>query len=172
MTNTTEYAQNIFDDAYKQVEEDRKPLKLESLLRRTVAYGLKAVAVFGGLAITAGVSAKWSQIIGVAIAAAIAIDLLFSNHLRVIAVAKASQAYKRLLRQVRRTHQVELVSILEKKSHDEATAQVELNNLITRLTKQLHDECTEIEKALDEMHIKALDVLSLEADRAKTKDRH
>lgn len=132
-----------------------------------MAYGLKAIAVFGALAISSGLVSEYAQSIGLAVAAAVAVDGLFSNHVRMLLVTKAAQAYKRLANDARRTHTLRLGPILEIKETQPDNFRRQFIQLHSELTAKLHSGCAEIELALDEGHIKALDALTLDSVRSK-----
>lgn len=167
-TDPLGFAQNAFDAAYKEAEAARRSVRRSSILRRVVAYGLKAIAVFGGLAISSGLLSPYAQLIGIAIAAAVAADGLFSNHVRMILVTKAAQAYQRLVNEARRVHTRRLGTILPSKEKDPEESQRQLLSLLDELTGKLHSGCTAVELALDEGHIKALDTLTLDSERSKS----
>ena len=166
-TDPLGYAQNAFDAAFQEAEKALSPVRWSSIFRRTMAFGLKAIAVFGGLAISSGLVAPYAQVIGIAIAAAVAVDGLFSNHVRMMLVTKAAQAYKRLTNEARRSHTRRLAPILAIKETQPADSQKQLLSLLDELTGKLHSGCTEVETALDEGHIKALETLSLDSERTK-----
>lgn len=166
-TNPLGFAQNAFEAAYREAEAARRPVRRSSILRRTVAYGLKAIAVFGGLAISSGLVSPYAQLIGLAIAAAVAVDGLFSNHVRMLLATKADQAYQRLVNEARRAHTLRLGPILAIKEKEPEESQRQLLSLLNELTGKLHSGCTEVELALDESHIKALDTLTLDSERSK-----
>lgn len=168
-SNVTAYLQNQFGAEYEDTEAARKAVTGESQRRRWVAYGLKAVAALGGLVLAAGLLPPYSQALGFAIAAAVAIDGLFSNHLRLITTVKASQAYRRLLRSVARTHRRELGLVLAQKQTDAAAAEKALNDLNSRLLAELHSGSEEIEAALDAADVKALTRLSLDTEKDAAK---
>ncbi|MEJ8858415.1 hypothetical protein WKW79_27860 [Variovorax robiniae] len=168
-TNPLEVAQNAFEAAFTEAKKARWPLQLSSFLRRLLAYGLKAIAVFGALAISSGRLSEYAQFIGIAIAVAVAIDGLFSNHVRMMLVTKAAQAYRRLTNEARRAHMLRLPSILAIKVQDsgEEESKQQLLLLLYELTAKLHSGCAEVELALDEGHFKALDTLTLDSERSK-----
>ena len=164
-SDPVEYAQDIFEDAFNEARKSKKPVLIESIIRRIWAYGLKGIAVFSGIAIASGVDEFISHILGIAVAVSVAIDFLFSNHERMGATTKASQAYNRLIKEVRRTHQVELTPILIQKTKNSERAKTDLIELLGSLTSQIHTQCEMIEQALDEINLKALDSLSIERER-------
>ena len=167
-TNPIEYAQNTFDSAYTEAITAKKRLSIRSLLRRSIAYSLKAVAVFGGIAVASGRFSSDAQNIGIAIIVAVAIDGLFSNHIQTMLVTKAANAYDRITKQAKRAHELRLASILTVKKGKEADeSKRQLMALLAELTSQLHSGCAEIEALLAEGRYKALDSLSLDSERSK-----
>jgi len=166
-TDPLGFAQNAFEAAYREAEGARRPLQRSSVFRRLVAYGLKAVAVFGGLAISSGLLSPYAQLLGIAIAVAVAADGLFSNHVRMMLVTKAAQALKRLENEARRAHTRRLAPILAIKDKQPEESQHQLLALLDELTGKLHSGCADVELALDEGHIKALDTLTLDSERSK-----
>ncbi|OIO70633.1 MAG: hypothetical protein COW19_11355 [Zetaproteobacteria bacterium CG12_big_fil_rev_8_21_14_0_65_55_1124] len=161
------YAQDTFADVLKEVEADRSPINRESIWRRVMAYGLKTVAVIGGIAIASGIKEDMAHYVGIAITTAVAVDGIFSNHMRMIAVTKAAQAYGRVLKQAKRLHQQGLGPILKQMEKYPEKGEQELLDLLQKLTEQIHSECTLIELALDEMQIKALDMISVAPKKGK-----
>ena len=166
-TDPLGFAQNAFEAAFNEANKAREPLKRSSIVRQVMGYGLKAIAVFGGLAISTGLVSPYAQYIGIAIAAAVAVDGVFSNQVRMMLVTKAAQAYKRLANDARRSHTLRLGPILEIKVTQPEEFRQQFLHLHNELTGKLHSGCTEIEIALDEGHIKALDTLTLESERSK-----
>jgi hypothetical protein len=165
----TRYLQEQFGDAYNETEAARKAVAREAARRRSLAYLLKAVAALGGLVLAAGLVPPLSQGLGLAITAAVTIDGLFSNHIRLITSVKASQAYKRLLRRVVRSHQRDLAPVLQLNDSERSGAQRRLNELNARLLSELHSGAELIETALDEADLKALLRLSLEQEDVQSR---
>jgi hypothetical protein len=166
-SNPVEYAQNVFDEAYQYAQSERQPLRREAVRRAVIAYGLKGLAVFGGIAIASGLLQEHAQTIGLAITVAVAADGLSSNHVRMVLVAKAAEAYRQLGRQAKRDHQKALIPILEKMQKDPDSARSDLLTLLKTLTEKLHTGCEQIEKALSEKQIETLNALSLDPERSK-----
>jgi hypothetical protein len=161
------YAQEQFTKEYTKVEADAKTISRESNRRRFVAYIFKLLAVFGGLAVAAGVSGQAAQIIRIAIAPAVSLDFVFSNHERLIVVVEARNAYRRLLNQVRREHQQKLTPIIDLKHDDPGAAKKQGIALLQELLVKLHSGCEKVEEALSEADLKALRAISMEEHRAR-----
>ncbi len=162
-----EFIQKIFGDKYSEVEATAGKVHSEAMFRRGLAYLLKGIAAFGGLAITAGVPKDVAHGIGIIIAVAIAVDGLFLNHMRLIAVVKADKAYKYLLRDVRDDHQVAQAPMLG--IADENTKLSKLSDLNLSFKTRLDKESKIIDMALDEVDIKALNALSVDTEKNRLK---
>jgi hypothetical protein len=106
------FAQNAFEAAYNQTIMSRKPIWRSALARQALAYSLKAIAVFGGFAIASGRMSPYAQDIGLAVTAAVIVDGFFLNHVRMLLVTEAAQAYKRLANEARGEHTLRLGPIL------------------------------------------------------------
>jgi hypothetical protein len=169
--NAFSFYQKIFDDSYNQVASTKKKIHGEALFRRGLGYLLKGIAVFGGITIAAGVPEKAAHAIGIAITVVVALDGLLSSHLRLITLTKADHAYKHLLKDTENEHGLKLAPILVLKETDENAAKAQLNELNSSLKKRLDAEAKKIEIAIDETDVKALDALSLEAERRQTSRR-
>lgn len=159
------YIQEQFTEEYNKVQADERRIARESLWRRVIAYGFKLLAVIGGIAVAAGVNEQASQIIGVGIAVAVALDGIFSNHERLLVAVNARDAYRRLINQVRRKHQQQLAFILKLKEKDELAAKSTLTELCQLLLSKLHNDCEQIEEALRTADLKALRGISMEQHR-------
>jgi hypothetical protein len=165
--NLIEFLQNRFSETHQKVSDDSKVISREAKLRRTLAYFLKAVAVFGGLAIAVGIPKEWSQVVGILIAVAITVDSLFSNHRRLLSVTEASNAYKNLLRDIEQTYNIKLAEVLKtRKTKGEAKAKDKLEALINNLLIQLQGEQSRIEKGLQDSDLKLLESIKLEHQTA------
>jgi SMC proteins Flexible Hinge Domain len=128
-----------------------------------LAFFLKGVAVFGGLAFAAGLKGPIAHVVGIAIAVAIAIDALLFNHVRLVVVTKADQAYKNLLKDTKNKHVIGLSPILKlKETGQTAKAQDQASEFLLSLKKELDKKSGEIEKALDAINIKSLESLALQ----------
>jgi hypothetical protein len=139
--------------------------------RRLIAYGFKVLAVIGGIAVAAGISKEAAQVVGIAIAVVVAVDGIFSNHVRLLATVEAKNAYDRVLNQVRREHQQKLIPILQLKEAEERNKDpdpksvTQLLELNSTLLKKLHDECTKVEEAERATDLGALRGISLDHER-------
>ena len=164
--NPLDYLQNRFEEAYSETDRAAKTLARETTQRRLAARILKAIAVFGGIAITAGLHGIWSQVVGILIAVSVGVDYVLSNHKSLIAKTEAQYAYENLLKRVKRRHQRELVDVLDLKSRDESESRAMLQKLVSELMAELHEKQELIEKGLQEKNLEMLRALSLEQHSA------
>src|SRR5437868_10575213 len=93
--NSFKHAQDQFEGEYNRVRSVAKWKGIRAWARRVVAYGFKILAVMGGIAVAAGISKEAAQIVGIAIAVVVALDGIFSNHVRLLASVEAKHAYDR-----------------------------------------------------------------------------
>lgn len=166
-----EFVQKIFQDSWTLAKENKEKVHRDALQRKWTAYGLKAVAVFGGIAIAAGLPETAAHLVGVAITIAISLDAMFSNHVKLVTATKADNAYKYLLRDVQNEHSTKLAPILILKKSNPTEAQRQLSELNTALKQRLDGESKTIEIAIDEADVKALTALSLDSDRQSRRGR-
>lgn len=161
-----EYLQKQFEEEYGRASAAAQRLSREAKQRRWAAYTLKAIAIFGGISIAAGLRGVWSQVVGLLVTVAVAVDALFSNHKRLLTVTAAANAYSNLLRNIRQTYNQKLVGILKLKGPDGKKAKAQLENLIDGLLRELHNEQNQIEGGLQAADLKLLDNISLEQHAA------
>ena len=164
--NVIEFLQKRFEDDYSTVTLSSRRHLREAKLRRWTAYLLKAIAIFGGIAIAAGLNAFWSHVVGLAIAVVVAMDALSSNHKRLLIVTAAANAYSNLLRNIHQTYMQKLAGVLRLKKTDKAAAETELESLIDTLLNQLNAEQNRIEEGLQADDLKLLKDISLEQHAA------
>jgi hypothetical protein len=156
------YLQDRFEESINTAEEAAIKLRQEAGWRRFIAYALKAIAIFGGISITAGLRQPASQIVGIVITVAIAFDTLFSNHKRLLAVTSAANAYSNLLSNVKDSYNIELGAILKLNETDEEKARKQLQTMVTKYMKKIIEERQKIDTALQETDLKLLNTISLE----------
>lgn len=161
--NLIKYLQERFADAYEKAKGEAKTISQEAWWRRTIAYSLKGIAVFGGISIAAGLHGIWSQVIGILITVVVAVDALSSNHRRLLFVTEASNAYRNLLRDIEQTYNIKLGEILKLRERGrDVEAKDKLESFINELLIQLQSEQNRIEKGLQEADLKLLETIKLE----------
>lgn len=160
--NNLEFLQNRFQEDYEGLKAEAVKRAQEAKWRRISAYTFKGIAVFGGISIAAGLHGVWSQVIGILITVAVAIDALFSNHKRLLIVSAAAHAYSNLLDNIKHTHTQKLAEVIKLRQTDQDNARTKLEELLSGLMLQLHNEHQTIETGLKEADLKLLNTISLE----------
>jgi hypothetical protein len=163
-----DYLQKRFEEDYSTVNTSSQHLSREAIVRRWTAYLLKAIAVFGGIAIAAGLNAYWSHVVGVLIAVVVGTDGVFSNHKRLLIVTAAANAYSNLLRNIRQTYNQKLGDVLRLKTRDKAAAESQLGDFIGSLLRELNKEQNQIESGIQSDDLKLLQNISVEQHAAAT----
>ena len=152
-----EFAQNRFAEEIQKVQGAIAKLNQGTMMRRIVAYGVKGIAVLGGVMITLGLLEEWSRYIGAAITVAVAVDYISSNHRRLLALTEAKYAYSTLLNAVDRTHTRRLADVLAlKQAAGDAAARPELLKLLKELLDKLHTKENEIEALIQRADLEGL----------------
>jgi hypothetical protein len=166
--DSLEFQQNRFKEQYEAAGKAAEKLRGEARLRQIAAYILKGIAVFGGIAVAAGLGGKLSQVVGILISVAVAGDSLFSNHKRLLIVKKASNAYSGLLGIISHRFNEALVPILDnqKTSAHKAHAAGDLGKVISSASEMLFEEKKKIDTAVQEEDLKLLNSLSVEGTKA------
>jgi hypothetical protein len=159
--NSVAFGQNRFEEEYAQAEADHKKLSSEAKIRRFTAYFLKGLAIFGGIAVAAGLSGFWSHLVGIAIMAAVGIDSWLSNQKRLLLVTKAANAYKRLLKTTRHEYNQSLAPSLKLPETDPKRGE-QIEAVIQEKTDKLFKEQQVIDAALEEEDLKLLNYLAME----------
>jgi hypothetical protein len=166
ITNVIDYFQKVFDEAQKDVLWDWRVSRVFSFFHGLVAFILKAIAIFGGIAIAAGLEEKTSHIVGIMIAVAIGVDLLLQNFNRLLAIQDAKDAYKELFLRVVREHRMRLGDVqIRRAAGDEEGAKQLLVSILQELIKSMHDIQTQVEAAWKIANRAALMQLSMEQSK-------
>src|SRR3984957_18568141 len=157
---------------YTQVRNGESRGKRVARGRKVVAYGLKIIAGGGSLAVATGYFSAWHQLIGVAILVAIFLDTTSSNHKRLLAEVQAGYAYESPREKVSRKYNRQLDPFLKQlRKPDLAKEDADATrSAIDSLQQNTHIELTEgiaqIKEHLATADLKALEVLSLDNERA------
>jgi hypothetical protein len=170
--NPLKFQQNRFKEQYDAAGKAAEKLRGEAKRRKITAYVLKGIAVFGGIAVAAGLGGKGSQTVGILISVAVASDGLFSNHKRLLIVTKASNAYSRLLGRITHRFNRALEPILEdqKVPAQKAQAEGDLGRMISSASEMLFEEKQKIDTAVQEEDLKLLNSLSVEGTKSPKAD--
>jgi hypothetical protein len=156
------FQQKGYAEAQMKVEGAAAKLAKLSKRKRTLAYTLKAIVVFGGIVITAGLKGIPAQLIGILIMVAAGIDLIWSNHRRLLVETEAHYAYEALLENVANTHTQKLGKILSLKRTKPKEAEQQLIELLEQLIVKLNGTKAEIKASLNKADLEALRSLSLD----------
>lgn len=157
-----EYVQEQFSQKIGEIDRDRKVAARGKNWRRSLAYILKAVSVFGGIAVASGLEELLAQRVGVAILIAAGIDLWLSNSKALMNYAQAVDSYDALRKRAERRHQTELIPVLVAVEDEEAEASAKLVAMVGGLLEMCNEELTKIETALRAGNLEALKALEIE----------
>ena len=157
------------DELYKKVAAGEKRGSRVGLLRRVLAYGLKAVAAGGSLVVATGEWPELHQACGISVLIAVFLDTISSNHKRLLAEVKAGYAYQALRHRVKTEYNRKFAPLMEKKASDgqeSKSAEEAIARLQQRYHKILADNIADIRAKLAQVDIDALTALSLDHERA------
>jgi len=161
--DAAELAQNKFAESIASLDVRIADLKKEERTRKVVAIVLKVVSVLSSLIIAMGfVKGSVAQILGGTITAMAALERVFANLNRLLAVAAARSAYDRIRRKVVAFHDdkiVEVVKIRDRRSEDAANMLIEFLTALGRMIAKAKDD---IENGLERNEYEALGRLSLD----------
>ncbi|MEM7101103.1 MAG: hypothetical protein AAF541_22775 [Pseudomonadota bacterium] len=160
------FEQEQFESLVEKLEQRQKETAREANYRKFFAYGLKIIVILAGLVIAMQAPSTLDKVLGAAISLATALDQIFSNHVRLIAVTTATKALARAYDAIVNRHTNDIGPVVAAaKSGDESTRKAGEEKGANALFKMRNDfdaKLQEIETALDEQHIKALEKLTLE----------
>ncbi len=154
----------------RQTEVDNRTSALtsEAASRRAVALALKVVTVLSGIVIATGfLQDRVVQVIGGIVPAVVALERIFANLPRLLAVTAAKNAYQRIRRQLQAKHDaqiIEVVRIRDRKPEEAANALITFAGALRDLLAASSDD---IEARLEQNDYDALGTLSLEDHAAK-----
>jgi hypothetical protein len=160
--DAAELAQTFLADALNEAQAAEIKYGRNATIHRVLAYGLKAVALFGGLAVaTLPVD---NRIMGIIISAAVVLDQLLSNHRRLMTESVARNAVARTKRRVQTDYNARIVPIVQanqKGLPDEAREK--LIALATSSTADLRKQLDEIQTAVENSRIEFLASLNVDS---------
>jgi hypothetical protein len=156
------YVQDQFGQKIREIDTDRKSAARGRNWRRWVAYLLKAIAIFGGIAVASGLEQQLAQKVGVAILMAAGVDLWLSNSKALVIYAQAVDSYDALRKRAERRHQTDLIPILVAVEDEDAEASDKLVAMVGGLLDMCNVELERIEKALREGNLETLKALEIE----------
>lgn len=148
------------DDLYKEVNARQKNLKIEAKYRSFLAYFLKLVAVLVSLVITGGFCPSLDQFFGLVVAAAVAIDHIFSNHKRLLVAKEAANALWALKRKVKHEFNGKAAP-LYRRTNNTVGVQDKIENLKSKAQSDLAKGISRIQQEINDVELDALKSLSL-----------
>ena len=161
-----EFEQQQFESLVERIEKLQRETARESNIRKFFAYGFKIIVILAGLVIAMQAPSALDKILGAAISLVTALDQIFSNHVRLIAVTKASKALKRTIGAIETRHSNDMGPVIAAaKSNDEnerERGKKEGADVLHKMRNDFDIKLKKIGTALDEQHIKALEKLTLE----------
>jgi len=128
--------QKQFAESLDSLDSRTVALGAEERRRKITAYSLKVISVLSSLVIATGfLEGSGVQILGGAIAAMAALERVFANVSRLLAVAAAKSAYERVRRKVVALHNQKIVEVVKiRDSESEKSA-----NLLISFVGELRD---------------------------------
>lgn len=157
------------DEMYLEADRGAKQGRRVAALRRIAAYLLKGIAAGSGLIVGFNLLPEYNQYFGIASVTAVFLDTLTQNYSRLIATVRAGNAFYFLKMKVMREFNIEYGTLLGQVriagAVSETDEQKELD-LQRKAADQLHAGLESIRKALADADLKALEALSLDAERA------
>src|SRR5712691_7657540 len=98
--DATQYLQRQLGEQLEITSALKERLRRERTWRLLPAYGFKLLALIGAVAVAAGPPKDVAQAVGIAIAVAVILDGVFSNHTRLMSAAAGANATRQLVARV------------------------------------------------------------------------
>lgn len=167
--NAKSLLETQLNEMYLEADEGAKRGRRVAMTRRIAAYLLKGIAAGSGLIVGFNVLPHYNQGFGIASVTAVFLDTITQNYTRLIATVRAGNAFYFLKMKVKREYNIEYGTLL---------SQAEIAGKITKVDKQkeldlqrkaaeqLRAGLESIRKAVADADLKALEALSLDAERA------
>ena len=157
-----EYVQQKLSETIHGIDTSRNAAEKKRNRRRLLAYTLKFITIFGGIAVASGLAENWAQIFGLAILIATGFDIWLSNSKALMIYAQAVNSYDALRKRVERDHTTQLIPIISLAEKQGGKASTKLVDMVTDLLKMSNVELTHIEKALHDGELETLKALEIE----------
>lgn len=156
------YVQKQFSEKIHEIDTGRRSAERGRNRRKWLAYFLKAISIFGGIAVASGLEEQLAQKVGVAILIAAGVDIWLSNSKALMIYAQAVNSYDALRKRAERHHQTKLIPILEAVEDQDAEASKKLVAMVGGLLEMCNEELTGIEDALRDGKLETLKALEIE----------
>lgn len=163
MSKVFEFEQQQFISEFTNTKIEAAKADQEFKKFRSIAYMLKAVAIFGSIAIAAGLPERAAQFVGVMIMVAVGVDALLSNQKRAIANALARVSYRAVLETAIFNHTNALSDELPKRESDEDAFFLAMTAKLKKLREELFQSRRDVVQALEKAELAALESLKVEA---------
>jgi hypothetical protein len=154
--------QKLLREAVNALNASVAHLQRQERGRKAVAYLLKGIVAFGGLAITLGLQLPYSRGAGIAMMVAVTFDQFVSNHRSLLRIAEAAAASEALSAQTTSEHQLRHVACLQLKDSDPVAGKRCLHDLNLRVTKTIQTGMEQIRSSLRTGDIEQLRLLAIE----------
>ncbi len=162
MSDAFTFEQDQFEAEFNKTKDEAAKADLRFKRFVSIAYVLKAVAIFGGIAITAGLPERVAQGVGVLISIAIGLDALLSHQKRLMSSAMARISYRGLLETVMFKHTSALSRLLPTMKTDEKSFLASMAGELTKLRTELFQGRREVVEAVEKAELMALEALKLD----------
>ncbi|QBE65818.1 hypothetical protein [Pseudoduganella lutea] len=163
---------SLLEKEISELNDRLLALEKKGKFRRITAYFFKLVAGGSSLAIASNFFPDANQALGAAALVCVFLDGVFANHARLIGEIQAGHAARAQRDKIARDYNRNLAPILDKMrktytgTPEREEAESEKSKLQVETHIKLHDSVMEVEKALADLDLKALNFLSLEAERS------
>ena len=162
MNNQTSYSTKLFEDAHGSAKTRYSEYFKEARTRLFFAYVFKAIAVLGGIILTTGLNKGTAQIVGIAISVVLAIDLIFSNHKRLLIISTASKGLGLFLEDIQFKYDNALQEVFKLRDIGKETeAKTKHDQINNDFATKCHEKSQEVRKAVDEADLKFLESLAV-----------
>jgi hypothetical protein len=159
--DAAEQAQHFLDEAMTEAKNTQRSYERYASWRYYLAVGLKAIALFGGLAVATLNIDK--VVLGIVISAAVLFDQLFSNHKRMMTETVAANAVQRTIRRVQNTYNDQVLDVIEANRKGQSDDAYALLLALARMSaRTVRDELDRIKTAVAEANIQFLSSLNLD----------
>lgn len=165
---------SLIEKEISELNDRLLALEQKGKVRRITAYAFKLVAGGSCLAIASSFFPTGNQVLGAAALVCVFLDGVFANYARLVGEVQAGYAARAQRDKIARDYNRDLTPILSRLKKSAAgtpereAADVERADLQTKTQVRLQESVAEVEKALADLDLKALNSLSLEAERTTT----
>jgi hypothetical protein len=157
--------QSQFNEAVQALDRRTNALASEQRRRKIIAAVLKVVSVLSGLVIATGfVNQSVGQILGGIIPGIAALERVFANLSRLLAVTAAKNAYDRIRRSIVARHNNEIVEVVKIRDREPEKAADKLIGFVGKLRNLLAAKEADIEGKLAQNDYDNLGRLNLDDD--------